>query len=51
MLRVRETLESLLREDGYPDMAPDTRARLREHFADDIARLEERTDRDLSHWT
>lgn len=49
-LRVRETLESIFRKEGYPDMAPDTRARLRDHFADDIAKLEDLTDRDLSHW-
>jgi hypothetical protein len=50
-LQVRETMEALLREDGYPDMDSDTRMRLRDHFADDIARLEDLTDRDLSHWT
>jgi hypothetical protein len=50
-LRVREALESLFRSEGYPDMAPNTRARLREHFADDVARLEAMTGRDLSHWT
>jgi hypothetical protein len=50
-LRLRETLESMFRKEGYPDMAPDTRARLRDHFADDIVRLEDLTDRDLSHWT
>jgi hypothetical protein len=49
--RVREVLESLFREEGYPDMASETRERLRAHFADDIARLEVLTDRDLSHWT
>lgn len=50
-LRVRETLETLLRREGYPEMANGTRACLREHFADDIARLERLTGRDLSHWT
>jgi hypothetical protein len=50
-LRLREALEALFRDEGYPDMAPDTRARLREHFADDVARLEAMTGRDLSHWT
>jgi len=50
-LRVREALESIFRTEGYPDMAPETRTRLREHFADDITRLEGLTGRDLSHWT
>jgi hypothetical protein len=51
MLRVRESLESLLREDGYPEMTADTRERLREHFSDDITRLEHLTGHNLSHWT
>ncbi len=50
-LRVREMLESLFREEGYPDMAAGTRDRLRDHFADDISRLESITGCDLSHWT
>jgi hypothetical protein len=50
-LRVREALETIFRADGYPDMAAETRARLRRHFADDIARLEDLTGRDLQHWT
>jgi hypothetical protein len=50
-LRVREILETLFRQEGYPEMADDTRARLRDHFSDDIARLEAHTDRDLSYWT
>lgn len=49
-LRVRETLETLFRNEGYPDMSPETRSRLRDHFADDIARLEDLTGRDLQHW-
>jgi hypothetical protein len=50
-LRVREALESIFRTEGYPAMADDTRAQLRAHFADDIARLEQLTGRDLPHWT
>lgn len=51
ILRVRETLESIFRADGYPDMDDDTRAHLHGHFSDDIARLEAFTGRDLQHWT
>ena len=49
-LRVREALESMLRAEGYPEMAEDTRARLRQHFSDDVARLESLIDRDLQDW-
>lgn len=50
-LRVRQVMESIFRQPGYPDMRPDTRERLREHFAPEIRRVEALTGRDLSHWT
>jgi hypothetical protein len=50
-LRLRQIMEQLFRKDGYPDMNPDTRDRLKEVFEDDIQKLEDFLDRDLSHWT
>lgn len=50
-LRLRQIMEQLFRKDGYPDMDPSTRDRLREVFEDDIQKLENFLSRDLSHWT
>jgi hypothetical protein len=50
-LRLRQIMERLFRKDGYPDMDPGTRNRLRTVFEEDIRRLESLLDRDLSHWT
>jgi len=49
-LRIRELMEWAFRQDGYPDMNPNTRRALRQRFAEDIAKLEQMTGRDLSHW-
>jgi hypothetical protein len=51
IFRLRQIMERWFRQEGYPDMNPDTRERLRKVFADDIQRLEEFLGRDLSHWT
>lgn len=50
-LRLRQIMERWFRKEGYPDMSPDTRERLRDVFKDDIRKLEIFLDRDLSHWT
>jgi hypothetical protein len=50
-LRLRQVMERLFRRDGYPEMDPDVRARLRSEFEDEIRGLESLLDRDLSHWT
>lgn len=50
VLRIRETMEFLFQQKGYPPMSPDTRAFLRDRFAEDIKGIEELTGRDLSHW-
>ena len=49
-LRVRQVLQFLFYQKGYPQMNPQTRTRLRERFAHDIQNLAELTGRDLSHW-
>jgi hypothetical protein len=51
ILRLRQIMERWFRKEGYPDMDPDTRDRLREVFEDDIQKLENFLSRDLSHWT
>jgi len=50
-LHLRRIMERLFRKEGYPDMHPDTRKRLRRVFEDDIQKLASFLDRDLSHWT
>ncbi len=50
-LHLRQTMEWLFRKDGYPDMDPSTRARLREVFREDTQKLASFLDRDLGHWT
>lgn len=49
-LRVREFMECLFWQKGYPEMRPDTRAALRECFAEDIQNLATLAGCDLSHW-
>lgn len=49
-LRVRHLLERAFRKQGYPEMRPETRARLVERFAEPNRRLGEMLGRDLSHW-
>ena len=49
-LRVRSLLERTFRKKGYPEMRPETRARLIERFEEPNRRLGEMLGRDLSHW-
>jgi len=51
LLRLRQIMERWFRQEGYPDMDPDTREQLRGVFETDIHKLEDFLDRDLSHWT
>ena len=51
MLRVRELMECLFLETGYPQMRPETRASLCDYFAADVGNLSRLTGRDLSCWT
>jgi hypothetical protein len=50
-LKLRQVMEHLFRQDGYPEMDPAVRARLREEFEDEIHDLASLLGRDLSHWT
>lgn len=50
-LRVRQTLERIFRKEGYPPMAPETRAMLIERFREPNRRLADALGRDLSHWS
>jgi hypothetical protein len=50
MLRIRDLMEGLFLQPGYPEMRPQTRALLRDRFADDIQNLQRLTGHDLSHW-
>lgn len=50
-LRVRHLLERTFRKKGYPEMRPETRARLAARFEEPNRRLREMIGRDLSHWT
>lgn len=50
ILRVRELMEFLFLETGYPEMRPTTRAFLRGYFAEDVRHLSRLTERDLSGW-
>ena len=49
-LRVREVMEYLFQQKGYPEMNIETRAYLYNYFASDIEKLSKLTNRDLSHW-
>lgn len=49
-LQVRRLLEHVFMQPGYPEMQPETRAFLREHFSGDVQNLALLLDRDLSHW-
>lgn len=51
MLKVRELMECLFLQTGYPAMRAETRVFLREYFAADVRHLSRLTGRDLSHWT
>ena len=50
-LHLRQIMERLFRKEGYPDMEPETRERLRGVFEEDIQKLASLLNRDLSHWT
>lgn len=50
VLRVRELMERLFLQAGYPTMRPETRASLRDYFAEDVHLLSCLTGRDLSCW-
>lgn len=50
-LRARQLLSAAFYREGYPPMAADTRRRLAERFAPDVARLSALLERDLSHWS
>ena len=49
-IRIRQLSESLFLQQGYPAMRRETRAFLRDRFAEDIQNLARLTGRDLSHW-
>lgn len=49
-LRLRQVMEYLFRQDGYPEMDPAIRSRLQNKFEDEIRGLESLLGRDLSHW-
>ena len=49
-LHLRQVMERVFRAEGYPEMRPGTRERLRDVFDKDIRQLESFLDRDLSHW-
>ena len=50
-LHLRHVMERFFREEGYPEMKPETREQLYETYGEDIQKLESLLDRDLSHWT
>ena len=50
-LKVRQIMEHLFQKKGYPEMNPQTRAMLRQRFAEEIKQLSFLTRRDLNHWT
>lgn len=50
LLKVREIMEAVFREKGYPDMKKSTRHRLKNYFREDIESLESLIDHDLSSW-
>lgn len=50
LLRAREAMETVFQQQGYPPMRPETRALLRQRFAQDIQALAALTGRDLRHW-
>ncbi len=50
LLKVREIMEHIFMQQGYPKMNPKTRTFLRNHFATEIENLSILTGRDLSHW-
>lgn len=49
-LKVRQVMQSLFYQKGYPQMNPKTRALLRDRLAQEIQNLAELTGCDLSHW-
>ncbi|HVX09722.1 MAG TPA: sulfotransferase domain-containing protein [Pirellulales bacterium] len=50
LFHIRQVMETVFFQPGYPPMHPDTRAMLAKRFADEIGALEELTGKDLSHW-
>jgi len=50
VLRIREAMERLFLQPGYPEMRSDMREFLRKRLADDIQKVAAMTGRDLSHW-
>ena len=49
-LRLRTLMESLFTKEGYPEMDTNTRKYLVEIFSDDINKLQDLIQKDLSHW-
>ena len=49
-LRIRETMERLFLQPGYPEISSDMRELLRKHLANEIEQVASMTNRDLSHW-
>ncbi len=49
-LRVRSVMEFIFTKDGYPEMDIKTRQKLRKLFSDDINKLQDLINVDLSHW-